>query len=185
MDLLGHILHRRNLFRTYHLCEELYRSWGQYLCIQKYSQPRNDYSEVNFSARLGVSLNLLRSIATPAVLLRECQPMSSIRFNVSPTEQHPPVYTLLFGSQIVLPWAGPQVPSVENTGPSLASSSGSAGRNDIEYLISWTGTQLHCVRSRPPRSRIDKTHSPLSVHHCPRRQPWYICVLVWLHCSGT
>lgn len=70
MDPLDHILHHRSQFHTYHLLEELYRSWGQYLCIQKYNQPRNDYLEVSFSTRLRDLLNLLSSIAAPAVLLR-------------------------------------------------------------------------------------------------------------------
>lgn len=61
--------------------------------------------------------------------------------NYTHCEQHPPVYALLFGSQIVSPWAGPHVPSVEKGGACLSWNCWSSDSSDRFS----DGTQLQLV----------------------------------------
>src|SRR5256885_1527761 len=81
--------------------------------IQKYSRCRNVYTTLlhtdnTMSSKLTHQCFRTIHIATIVSIL-------SIYQCVTRTEQHPPLYTLLFGSQMVLPDLGPQLPSVEYT----------------------------------------------------------------------
>lgn len=70
------------------------------------------------------------SITTPAVLLSPSSGKLSNQGTIQLTEQQVPVYTVLLGSQIVLPWFGPHVPSVEYTGAALSTALMDSERKD-------------------------------------------------------